>query len=167
VEAIVKIRERLRPFIVHLVAMAIAVAIGVSVGLLKVTSAPPKLSNVDRWSLPQWAPFLAGPTKAELAGSAIFTPDPAKKRADQMAEVAVPAWRFTGTVREGDRQIALIEIDKGMHIRRILPGDELPGGAKVTSVHVGELDYTDSSGAQVLKLFSSDAKPAAAATHKN
>ncbi|TAK99893.1 MAG: hypothetical protein EPO08_15220 [Rhodospirillaceae bacterium] len=166
-ETITKIREQLRPFTPHLLAMVVAIALGMSVGLMKVTGAPPPLSNADRWTLPRWAPFVAGSIRQELATSAIFTLDPSKKRADQPVEVVVPAWRFTGTVREGDRQIALIEVDKGMHIRRILPGDELPGGAKVTAVRVGELVYTDSTGDQVLKLFSSDAKLPAAATHKN
>jgi len=179
VEKIVKIRAQIRgflafsrPFTLHFAAVGIAIALGAGVGLVKAMGAPPKLANVDRWALPQWKPFQAAAARQELATSAVFTQDPAKRKADLAAAAAAAAlasaaaWRFTGTVQEGDHQIALIEVDKGMHIRRILPGDELPGGAKVTAVHVGELDYTDSAGERVLHLFG-DKKDSPVNSHKN
>jgi hypothetical protein len=77
----------------------------------------------------------------------------------------VAPWRFTGTVRQGSQQAALIEVDNGQHLRRIVPGEALPDGNKVTAVRVGELTYTDGTGEQTLKLFSGAKPPPANRKH--
>jgi hypothetical protein len=155
-EQFIRLRERLWPFRFHILVAGGAVLLGVSVGMFKLSREPAKALVADRWDFPHWSPYQAGTVRTEMTATPIFVQDPAKKKAEQDAQAAVPAWRFTGTVQEGHKQIALIEVDKGRHIRRLLPGDELPGGAKITSVVSGQLTYTDGSGEQVLKLFAAD-----------
>jgi hypothetical protein len=161
-------RERLWPFRVHLLVLVCAVLLGVGVGLIKASRTPAKALVADRWTLPRWTPPQVDPARQELLSAPIFTQDPAKKQAEEAAAAAaaIPPWRFTGTVLEGHQQVALIEVDKGRHIRRLAPGDELPGGAKVTSVKSGELTYTDSAGEQVLKLFSPEGRSGTESNHK-
>jgi hypothetical protein len=148
-------RERLEPFKFHLMALIGAVGLGMMIGFIKVTRPPAKTADVDRWHLQTWTAFHAAPLRQELSGHTLFMQDPNKKKLDALAATTpqAPSWRFTGTVREGTRQIALIEVDKDKRVRRIAPGDELPGGAKVTAVKVDTLVYSDSSGEQELKLF--------------
>jgi hypothetical protein len=154
-------RVRVEPFKFHILALAAAIGLGVFVGLIKVNRVPPKSPDADRWNLPKWAPFQAAPSREAMGKDPMFAQDPAKKKAtaEAVAAAAAPAWRFTGTMADGNNQIALIEVDKGRRVKRIAPGDELPGGAKVTAVRVGTLVYTDSAGEQVLKLFSADVTP--------
>jgi len=130
-------------------------ALGIGAGLIKTMKPPPKLADADRWNLPKWAPLQTAPLRQAIMAEPLFALDPVKKKAaaDAQAAASVPVWRFTGTVREGSKNVALIEVDKGRKIKKITAGDELPGGAKVTSVQVGTLIYTDSLGEQVLKLF--------------
>jgi hypothetical protein len=159
--------ERLQPFRAHMMAIGVALIIGMIAGVIKASTAPAKPANVDRWAMPQWAPYQAAATRQEMSGSVIFTPDANKKKANVAEAPVVPTWRFTGTFRKGSQQIALIETGKDKHILRVLPGDELPGGGKVTAVRIGELAYTDSAGEQVLKLFDSDKSSLAAGERKN
>jgi hypothetical protein len=147
-------RERLEPFKFHLMALIGAIGLGMMIGFIKVTRPPAKTADVDRWHLQTWKAFQAAGIRQELSGHALFLQDPNRKKLDVLATApTTPSWRFTGTVREGGRQIALIEVDKDKRVRRIAPGDELPGGAKVTAVKVDTLVYADSSGEQELKLF--------------
>lgn len=162
-----EIWERAQPYRSHLLAVGIALAIGMAAGILKASTAPSKPANADRWVMPQWAPYQAASTKQEMAADVIFTPDTNKKKANVADVPVVPTWRFTGTFRKGNQQIALIETGKDKHILRVTSGDELPGGAKVTAVRIGELAYTDSAGEQVLKLFDRDKIPLAAGERKN
>jgi hypothetical protein len=153
---LVDLWERLQPFKAHLLALGAAITLGVIVGIVKASTAPSRPVTVDRWNMPQWAPYQAASTLKEISAGTVFTPD-ANKKKNVAADVPVaPAWRFTGTFRKGGQQIALIETGKDKHILRVTSGDELPGGAKVTAVRIGELAYTNSAGEQILKLFESD-----------
>ena len=151
-EVLLPFLDRLRPFRYHLMAIGIVFGFGTIVGGIKASIEPSRLAAVDAWTMPQWAPFQAEPVVQGLAGVNVFTLDAAKKKPETTADAA-PAWRFMGTMRKGDQQVALIEVDKGQRVRRILPGDELPGGAKVTAVRLGELVYADSAGEQTLRLY--------------
>jgi hypothetical protein len=151
-EVLLPLLDRLRPYRYHLIAIGIAFGIGAVVGVVKASIAPSRFAAVDGWTMPQWTPFKAEPVAQKLAQTSIFTMDASKKKPQATVETA-PAWRFTGTMRAGGQEVALIEIDKGQHVRRLLPGDELPGGAKVTAVHIGELVFADSTGEQTLRLY--------------
>ena len=154
---ITDIRARIEPFKMHLLAVAVMGLVGIAVGVWKATNEPDDVQRADRWFLPQWSPFKADALRREFSANHIFTPDPNRKAEDKVdVEQAVAPWRFMGTMLEGEKRVALIQVEKERGVRRILPGDKLPGGAEVTAVRTGDLVFREEAGEKIVSLFSKD-----------
>jgi len=152
---ILKSLEVLRPYAVHLSALGIAVLLGLIVAALKVSSNPPTVDTADRWPLPQWTPYRAGPQRNVLARAEIWTADPSKaKTAVVEKKPAGPPWRFIGTVQDGKARIAVIELEQGKRVQRIASGEPLPNGSVIKKIDTSELIYDENGVEKVLKLFS-------------
>ncbi len=141
----------LAPFTWHLAAVGFAVALGVLVGVLTVSAMLPNVDVADRWPFPQWAPYKAG-AKLEGVRLLAWVDDPTKKK-DEPLKVAGPPWRFIGTVRDGAKNVAVIEVDQGKRVQRIASGEALPSGGQITKVGIGELTYAENGEEKTLKLF--------------
>lgn len=147
--------EVLRPYAVHLSALAIAMLLGLIVAAVKVSSNPPAVDTADRWPLPLWAPYRAGPQRDALARAEIWTADPSKAKTEVAEKKpAGPLWRFIGTVQDGKARIAMIELEQGKRVQRIASGQPLPNGSVIKKIDTGELIYDENGVEKVLKLFS-------------
>ena len=143
----------LRFYIPHLVALGAAIFAGIALASATLLSKPPAVDNADRWLLPKWSPYAAGPRREDLAHLAIWAEEPGKRKDVAVVLPPVPPWRFVGTVRDGSKVLALIELDQGKHVQRLSPGDALPNGGQIVTVAVGELSYTEDDAQKTLKLF--------------
>lgn len=147
--------EVLRPYALHLSALGIAVLLGLTVAVVRVSSAPPAVDTADRWPFPQWAPFRAGSQRETLARADLWTVDPSKvKVAEKKPEG--PPWRFIGTIQDGKARIAIIELDQGKRVQRIPSGEPLPNGALIKKIDTNQLIYDENGEERVLKLFGAD-----------
>jgi Tfp pilus assembly protein PilP len=151
--AVARARIWLAPYARQLAALAAIAIIGLLAGLRQVLAPIPADLTQDRWALPAWQPYRAGALRDEVLAAEIWTETPGQKKAAQpQAQVQVPLWRFVGTVEAGAERLALVEID-GTRLQRIGVGQELPNGARIQAVGVGELTYAESGSDHVLKLF--------------
>jgi len=142
----------LRFYLPHLLALGAAVFLGVAMGFVTILGKPPAVDTTDRWSLPRWAPYVAGPKREALARDRIWFEEPGKRREETVVS-AVPPWRFIGTVKDGDKLLAVIELDKGKRVQRLTQGDPLPNGAPITRIGTGEISYAQDNAETTLKLF--------------
>lgn len=142
----------LRFYVPHIVALAAAAAMGLAMGFVTVTGKPPTVDTTDRWALPRWAPYVSGPKREEMAQAALWIGDPARRK-DETVAIAVPPWRFIGTVKDGELLEAVIELDKGKRVQRLKQGEALPNGAPITRISTGEISYPDNDAETTLKLF--------------
>lgn len=142
----------LRFYVPHLLALSAAVLLGVAMGFVTIMGKPPAVDTADRWSLPRWAPYVAGPKREELARNPIWFEEPGKRKEEAVA-VAVAPWRFIGTVKDGDKLLAVIELDRGKRVQRLNQGDPLPNGAPITRISTGEISYAENNAEMTLKLF--------------
>jgi hypothetical protein len=138
-------------YIPHLVALGAAMVAGVAMGFVTVLGHPPAVDTADRWSLPRWAPYVAGAKREELARLSLWVEE-AGKRKDVVAAAATPPWRFIGTVRDGAKVLAVIELE-GKRVQRLGPGDVLPNGAQIVTIASGEISYAEDDSQKTLKLF--------------
>lgn len=145
--------EPLRPYFLHLAALACVFVLGLVVAGVKVAGDPPAVDAADRWPFPKWEPYRAGPQRQALASLQVWTPDPTKAKASEEKKVAGPPWRFIGTLQDGKARIALIELDQGKRIQRIASGQPLPNGGLIKKIDVNELTYDDGGTDRVLRLF--------------
>ena len=157
----------LRFYVPHLVALGAAVAAGASMGFVTIFARPPAVDTADRWSLPRWAPYVAGPKREELARLQLWVEEPGKRKEEAVKVAATPPWRFIGTVREGSRMRAVIELE-GKKVQRLSQGDALPNGAQIVTIGNGEISYNEDDSQKTLKLFGLTKDPSlSAATKKN
>jgi hypothetical protein len=143
----------LRPYAAHLSALGIAILIGLTVAVIKVSGSPPAVDTADRWPFPQWAPFRAGPQRNALARTNLWAEDPTKAKVVVEKKVEGPPWRFIGTLQEGESRIAVIELDQGKRIQRVGPGQALPNGALIKKVDTSVLTYDENGVEKALRLF--------------
>jgi hypothetical protein len=143
----------LRPYAAHLSALGIAILIGLTVAVFKVSGSPPAVDTADRWPFPQWAPFRAGPQRNALARTNLWAEDPTKAKVVVEKKVEGPPWRFIGTLQEGESRIAVIELDQGKRIQRVGPGQALPNGALIKKVDTSVLTYDENGVEKALRLF--------------
>lgn len=144
--------QLLSPFRWHFAAVGIAVLLGVGIGLVRVSTAVPKVGITDRWPLPQWVAYKAAPRQDSVRLLA-WLDDPSKPKEVEAAKPAGPPWRFIGTVRNGKTSIAVIEVDQGKRVQRMSTGENLPDGGEIIKVGVGELTYAQDGQEKTLKLF--------------
>lgn len=149
--------QNLAPFRWHFAAVGVAILLGVLVGTLTLTTKVQSVDTADHWTFPKWAPYTAGP-KREIAHLLTWVDDPTKKK-DVAVKVAGPPWRFIGTVQDGKKNVAVIELDQGKRVQRMASGELLPSGAQILKVGVGELVYSQDGEEKILKLFALE-KPA-------
>lgn len=147
----------LAPFRWHFAAVGVAILMGLLVGVLAVTAKVQSVDAADRWSFPKWAPYNAG-AKREVAHLLTWADDPNKKT-DTVVKIVVPPWRFIGTVQDGRKNVAVIELDQGKRVQRMASGETLPTGAKIVKVGQGELVYSQDGEEKIIKLFALE-KPA-------
>jgi hypothetical protein len=102
--------------------------------------------------LPRWAPYIAGPKREELARLPLWVEEPGRRKTE-VANVAAAPWRFIGTVKDGEKMLAVIELDQGKRVQRLSPGDALPNGAQIMRVSAGEISYAENDAEMTLKLF--------------
>jgi hypothetical protein len=143
----------LRFYIPHLTALGVAVLAGIGIA---VASLSPRISDTDpaaRWSLPRWTPYKAGPQRDEVSRTVIWAEEPGKRKVEVAAAPPPPPWRFIGTVQEGRRRLAVIELDQGRKVQRLDTGEALPNGALVVAIGTGELTYTEDDTQKTLQLF--------------
>lgn len=146
----------LRPYYPHLTAAGIAILLGLIVGIFKVSAAPNAVDTADRWPLPQWSPFRAGPQRDALVNAGLWPLDPTKAVAAEEKKVAAPPWRFIGTIQEGKSRLAVLEVEEGRRVQRFGSGETLPNGARIVDIAANSLRYDDGGVEKVLKLFSAD-----------
>ncbi len=142
----------LRFYVPHLTALGAAIIAGIAMGFVTIMGRPPAVDTTDRWALPRWAPYVAGPKRDEMARASIWVEEPGKKR-DEAVKVAAPPWRFIGTVRDGEKILAVIELDQGKRVQRLSQGEALPNGAQIVRVSAGEMSYSENDAEMTLKLF--------------
>lgn len=142
----------LRFYVPHLLALGAAVVLGLAMGFVTILGKPPAVDTTDRWSLPRWSPYVAGPKREAMAQERIWLEEPGKRK-EETVVAAVPPWRFIGTVKDGNKLLAVIELDKGKRVQRLNQGDPLPNGAPITKIATGELSYTEDNAETTLKLF--------------
>jgi hypothetical protein len=144
----------LRFYIPHLTALGVAILAGLGMGIVALS---PRISDADpaaRWPLPHWTPYKAGPSREEMSHLTIWAEEGGgKRKVDIAAAPPAPPWRFIGTVQEGKRRLAVIEIDQGRKVQRLDTGETLPNGAMVVAIGTGELTYTEDDTQKTLKLF--------------
>ena len=143
----------LRFYIPHLVALAAAIFAGAAMAYATLLSKPAAEASNDRWLLPRWNPIVAGARREELANLPIWAEEPGKRRNVVAAAPAGPPWRFVGTVRDGGKVLAVIELDQGRRVQRLSAGDALPNGAHIATIAAGELSYTQENEQKTLTLF--------------
>lgn len=146
----------LRPYYPHLTAAGIALFLGLIVGAFKVSGEPAAVDTADRWPLPQWTPFRAGPQRDALVNAGLWPLDPSRAVAVEERKVAVPPWRFIGTIQEGKSRLAVLEVEEGKRVQRFDSGETLPNGARIIDITANALRYDDSGVVKVIKLFSAD-----------
>lgn len=142
----------LRFYVPHMAALAAAVVAGLAMGFTSIMGKPPAVDNADRWSLPRWAPYVSGPKRQEMAQTPLWTDEPGRKK-EEAVVVAAPQWRFIGTVRDGGKLLAIIELDRGRRVQRLNEGEALPNGAPITKISAGEISYAENDTETILKLF--------------
>lgn len=147
----------LAPFRWHFAAVGVAIVLGLAVGVFAVTTKVQSVDTADRWSFPKWAPYNAG-AKREIAHLLTWVDDPNKKK-EAVVKVVVPPWRFIGTVQDGKKNVAVIELDQGKRVQRMSTGETLPTGAQIVKVGQGELVYSQDGEEKSIKLFALE-KPA-------
>ena len=136
-------------------------------GFVTVFGRPPAVDTADRWSLPRWAPYVAGPKREELARLQLWVEEPGKRKEEAVTVAATPPWRFIGTVKEGSRMRAVIELE-GKKVQRLSQGDALPNGAQIVTIGNGEISYNEDDSQKTLKLFGlTKGPPLPAANKKN
>ncbi|MGE0282440.1 MAG: hypothetical protein AB7P20_17760 [Rhizobiaceae bacterium] len=145
--------EFLRPYYAHLAALGVAIALGLTVAAFKLASDPPAVDTADRWPLPQWAPYRAGPLRDALARTPIWAEDPTKAKVVVEKKPEGPPWRFIGTLQEGKVRLAVIELDQGKRIQRVAAGQPLPNGAVITKIDTTTLTYDEGGVEKALRLF--------------
>jgi len=141
----------LTPFKWHLAGLGVAILLGLLVGTLTISAKVPQADAADHWSFPKWQPYVAGP-KREIAHLLTWVNDPAKKK-DEPVKVVVPLWRFIGTVQDGKKNVALIELDQGKRVQRMGSGEALPSGAQIIKVGAGEITFAQDGEEKTIKLF--------------
>lgn len=142
----------LRFYVPHLLALGAAVALGLTMGFVTILGKPPAVDTTDRWSLPRWAPYVSGAKRQDVARAQLWAEEPGKRKEEAVA-VVVPPWRFIGTVKDGEKLLAVIELESGKRVQRLNPGDPLPNGAPITRISAGEISYTENNAETTLKLF--------------
>ncbi len=142
----------LRFYVPHMAALGAAMAVGLAMGFATIMGKPPAVDATDRWSLPRWAPFVSGPKRQEMAQTPLWVDEPGRRKEETVA-VVVPPWRFIGTVKDGEKLLAVIELDSGRRVQRLNQGEALPNGASITRISTGEISYTQDNAETTLKLF--------------
>ncbi|MBX7197926.1 MAG: hypothetical protein K1X51_00960 [Rhodospirillaceae bacterium] len=142
----------LRFYVPHVAALGAAIAVGLVAGLTTIMGTPPAVDAADRWSLPRWAPYVSGSKRQEMIQTPLWLDDPSRKKEEVVAAV-VPPWRFIGTVKDGAKLLAVIELDKGRRVQRLNQGEALPNGAPIDRISSGEISYTENNAETTLKLF--------------
>lgn len=143
----------IRPYVPHLAVLAVAMVLGLGVGMFKATSSPPAVDIADRWPFPKWVPYRAGAKRDDLRRLAIWSQDPGRQQEVEAVKADSPPWRFIGTMQDGDTHVAVIELDQGKRIQRVASGEPLPNGALIREISVSELVYDESGEEKTLKLF--------------
>ena len=146
----------LRFYVPHLTALGVAVLAGIGIGA---ASLSPRISDTDpaaRRPMPHWTPYKAGPQRDEMTRLVIWAEEPGKRKAEVAAGPPPPPGRFIGTVQQGKRRLAVIELDQGRKVQRLDTGEALPNGALVVAIGTGELTYTEDDTQKTLKLFAAE-----------
>ncbi len=148
----------LRFYVPHMAAIVAAIVAGLAMGFTTIMGKLPAVDTADRWSLPRWAPYVSGPKRQEMAQTPLWVDEPGRRKEEAVA--VVPPWRFIGTVRDGERLLAVIELDKGKRVQRLTQGEALPNGAAITRISTGEISYSQDNAETTLKLFNVIKDPA-------
>lgn len=142
----------LRFYVPHMAAVGAAIVAGFAMGFATTMGKLPAVDAADRWSLPRWAPYVSGAKRQEMAQMTLWADEPGRRKEEPVA--VVPPWRFIGTVKDGERLLAVIELDKGKRVQRLNQGEALPNGAAITRISTGEISFAQDNAETTLKLFS-------------
>jgi len=145
--------EALRPYALHLAGLAVAVVLGITVAGVKIAADPPSIDTADRWPFPKWEAYRASQLRQNNTAAQLWAVDPAKAKVAAEIKVAGPPWRFIGTLQEGNRRVAVLELDQGKRIQRIGSGEALPNGGLIKKIEASELTYDEGGIEKVLRLF--------------
>lgn len=158
--------EPLRPYFPHLLGLAGAILLGLTVGAFRASYDPKAVDTTDRWPFPKWAPYRAGSQRDAMVRAPIWPPDPSQSTAEAAPKEEGPPWRFVGTVEDGKNRLAIIELDQGKKIEHFASGDALPNGAQITKISNSELIYNEGGVQGTLRLFSADRAESTPATNR-
>jgi hypothetical protein len=139
----------------HAALIALMVAGGVALGILRVAASAQLAPLNDRWSLPNYKTEQTAALDPEVLLPRFWSEQPLvpKKKAGPVAPPpATKPWQFLGTVDEGGTRYAVIEIE-GKSIRQIVTGGELPNGAVVTKIADGEMVFNQEGVDKSVRLF--------------
>lgn len=117
----------------HFSILALAIA---GIAYLQWLMAPPPAAvrparlAVEPWNIPARPEFDAKEALAALNGASLWG-----KLADTAQAVPLndPEWRFLGAMARGQERYVIVKIDNQPE-QKLVPGDTLPGGAKILGI---------------------------------
>ena len=149
--------QLLRPYFPHLIAVIAAAALGVGVGLVKISTLPPEVDVSDNWPLPQWTPYQPTVSSRDLASLELWGEDDSVEDIIEEPESRdTSAWEFVGIVQDGETRLAIIEYGMDRKLQRLTVGDSLPSGAKIQVIGVNDLTALDENTEVVIRLFEAE-----------
>ncbi|MDX2143306.1 MAG: hypothetical protein SFV19_08120 [Rhodospirillaceae bacterium] len=139
----------------HAAFVTLMAAGGAAFGVLRVASSAQLAPLADRWTLPKYQSEQSATLDPEVLLSRFWSEQPlAPRKKAGPVETPPPAkpWQFLGTIDEGGKKYAVIEIE-GKSIRQVVIGGQLPNGAVVTQIADGEMVFNREGADQTVRLF--------------
>lgn len=149
------IQSTIQAFKPHLTAAGGFLAVGVAVGVLRISATANVPDQSETWSLPKITPPKAVAFSADDVGTRFWSEQPRatkKKDDDKVKKAPVIPWRFIGTVNQGAGLVAVIEIG-GTKVKWMKAGEPLPDGAVISEISEGQLLIDRQGSPQTLRLF--------------
>ncbi len=149
--------QLLRPYFPHLIAVVAAAALGLGVGLVKMSTLPPEVDANDNWPLPQWAPYQPTVSSRDLASLELWGEDDSEGDFVEEPEPRdASAWEIVGIVHDGQTRVAIIEYGVDRKLQRLTVGDSLPDGAIIQEIGANDLTALGDNTETVIRLFEAD-----------
>lgn len=143
------------------VALGGSLILGLGVGAVRLNSAANLDVRDDAWVLPQPTRSTGGTLPVEDFVMRFWSErplEPAKKADDKAAPKPAGTWRLVGTVDQGAKLVAVIEVGANK-LQRLGAGDGLPDGAKIVEIADGRIVIERDNATQTVRLFPESTAP--------